>query len=70
MYNDLFGRLPDHEGALFWMNYIAQNNLNVDLAVDRYKLQRAMMQSAAPLDCAFIGGTYDPVNRVCTVDLG
>lgn len=69
IYQDLFNRLPDSAGAQYWMDYIKQHSLDTKSTIDMWKLRAAMMRGAGDIDCAYIGGTYDAVNKVCIVDL-
>jgi hypothetical protein len=67
LYTELFGRMPDEPGANYWLNTIQTNGWKTDNTVHMYLLRGMMLRSAAPQDCAYVGGTYDPVNKVCVI---
>ena len=65
MYFFLFGRLPDEQGATFWLNTINSQGWDTKTLEGRNALEIAMRDAAKNDDCTRIGGTYDPITQSC-----
>jgi hypothetical protein len=65
LYNDLFGRNPDPAGAEYWVSVIEDRGLDMNNPADKQELTDWMKDSAQGADCAAIGGTFNPVTKVC-----
>jgi hypothetical protein len=65
VYQELFNRLPDEPGAQFWLSDINANGWDVKTPEGYAAFKERVRQSAGQSDCAYIGGTWDPVNNRC-----